>query len=344
MGWRVSFITARPNHGSILSDHGFSIYHADFSYLGGSKLRMPYCWVSLLRAMKKANSNYYVLKVPGHLLAPMSIFCRLCRRKLVFWAQMTHDSNPDERKFNRISSCLQDWSVKRADIVISQSNDQRIGFKRNYDIESIVVPSICERLTSTYSERMIFHTNKREIDILWVGNALPKKRQEVFFELARLLPHRKFAIAMNNSDNVRFEQAREYAKKLPNVIFLGTVPPVEMEGWFQKTKLFLNTSIREGFPNTFLQAWMNGIPVVSLNIDPDKIISSMGLGFVAASNDISDYDDDFENLAMCMVESLETILQDDQLRQEMGKRCVNYVTKNHAPEVVIPKLLDALAF
>ena len=43
-GWRVSFITERLNYGSPSSDHEFSVYHADFSYLGGSKLRMAYCW------------------------------------------------------------------------------------------------------------------------------------------------------------------------------------------------------------------------------------------------------------------------------------------------------------
>ena len=49
--WRVSFITAPPNYGSTSSDHGFSVYHADFSYLGGSKLRMAYCWITLLRVV-----------------------------------------------------------------------------------------------------------------------------------------------------------------------------------------------------------------------------------------------------------------------------------------------------
>ncbi len=341
-GRRVSFITSRPNYGSISSDHGFSVYHADFSYLGGSNIWIIPCWASLWRAMKQADTNYYVLKVPGHLLAPMSIFCGLHRRKLVFWAQMTHDSNPNERKFNRIASRLQDWGVKTTDIVISQSNDQSNGFKMNYDIDSIVVPSICERLSLPNSIEVKINTVDKKSDVLWVGNSSEKKRDEVFFELAKLLPNKTFAIAMNKADDVRFAEAAKEAEKLPNVTFLGAVPPVAMEGWFQKTKLFLNTSIREGFPNTFLQAWMNGVPVVSLNIDPDKIIEKNRLGYVVNREGNIAGHSDFENLAQETVGYVETLLNNDGIRQEMGKRAVLYVKKNHLANIVVPLLIKAL--
>ena len=39
-----------------------------------------------------------------------------------------------------------------------------------------------------------------------------------------------------------------------------------------KSKILINTSSFEGFPNTFVQAWANGVPVISLKVDPDNII------------------------------------------------------------------------
>ena len=43
--------------------------------------------------------------------------------------------------------------------------------------------------------------------------------------------------------------------------------------------MFVNTSNIEGFPNSFLQAWVRGVPVVSF-FDPDGLITNKCLGYV----------------------------------------------------------------
>jgi glycosyltransferase involved in cell wall biosynthesis len=46
----------------------------------------------------------------------------------------------------------------------------------------------------------------------------------------------------------------------------------------------ISTSFKEGFPNTFLEAWETGIPVASLHVDPNATLSKQNLGFHANGN------------------------------------------------------------
>ena len=67
----------------------------------------------------------------------------------------------------------------------------------------------------------------------------------------------------------------------PNIEYLGHVAPEKAEQVIAGAAVFLSTSDEEGFPNTFVQAWSSGTPVVSLKIDPDRIIERLGLGTVS---------------------------------------------------------------
>ena len=45
----------------------------------------------------------------------------------------------------------------------------------------------------------------------------------------------------------------------------------------------MNTSAHEGFPNTFIQAWLRDVAVVSLNVDPDGVLDGKQVGIIAHS-------------------------------------------------------------
>ncbi|MCB2141254.1 hypothetical protein KQH27_00940, partial [bacterium] len=63
----------------------------------------------------------------------------------------------------------------------------------------------------------------------------------------------------------------------------GFLPPAEVESILDSALVLLNTSELEGFPNTFLQAWRRGLPVISF-FDPGGVVLKNRLGFIVDSS------------------------------------------------------------
>ena len=81
-------------------------------------------------------------------------------------------------------------------------------------------------------------------------------------------------------------------EQTPNLQYLGPKTQEEVNNLLAKSHVFVNTSEREGFPNTFIQAWFRKVPVVSLTVNPDRLIDRHRLGYVSGSfrqlkNDVS---------------------------------------------------------
>lgn len=122
--------------------------------------------------------------------------------------------------------------------------------------------------------------------ILWVANIKKKKDPKTFIDLAKQMPDENFVMVGGKVEGHEdlFEYVTRESEKLPNLNFKGFLPLEKTEKEFDKAKLFINTSMYEGFPNTFLQAWRQGIPVISF-VDPDGLISKYSLGRVAKQKD-----------------------------------------------------------
>src|SRR3970282_149084 len=96
--------------------------------------------------------------------------------------------------------------------------------------------------------------------VLWVGRGHPLKQPELFLALAERLP-----------------PGRGRPAGLPNVTMHENVPLRDVGRLFEQAKLFVNTSTYEGFPNTFVQAALQGVPTLSWSVDPDGVPTRHGL-------------------------------------------------------------------
>lgn len=172
---------------------------------------------------------------------------------------------------------LAGWTRRRVPLrvaaaIVAQSETQQ-AWVRRYGRDSPIIPSgfpVPE-----------WHDDQRD-RVLWVGTLRALKQPDRFLDLAAALPEQRFVLVGGPGEDAALAQrVAARAGGLPNLQFEGFVPYRQMSEYFQHARLLINTSTYEGFPNTFVLAWLHGAVVVSLGVDPDGQLTRAGLGAVA---------------------------------------------------------------
>jgi glycosyltransferase involved in cell wall biosynthesis len=173
---------------------------------------------------------------------------------------------------------------------------------------------------------------KDPIEVIWIGNLKPLKQPEVFFDLARDLQGGsdvRFTVigALQGSKRWR-ESLVSQMDQIEPLSYLGALSQKEVNDKLLNAGVLVNTSLWEGFSNTFIQAWMRRVPVVSLNVDPNQLLSSGEMGMLSRNygqlcNDVS------------------RLLEDADLRRRLGAQAQAYAFENHS-EDNIEKLIELI--
>jgi glycosyltransferase involved in cell wall biosynthesis len=214
--------------------------------------------------------------------------------------------------------------IKLANVVIAQSAFQQSLIKRNFKKDSLIIKN-------AFSLRK-FNMPKKTVPpiVLWVATIGNVKQPDLFLKLAESIPDARFQmIGGAGNDSSLYCKIEKKTSNLNNLEFLGFIPFYRINEYFKNASLFVSTSKFEGFPNVFIQAWMNYVPVVSLNVDPDEIICTYKLGFHSRS---------FDKL----VNDTRQLIEDCRLRQEMGKNSRKYAEREHDIEKVIEQFVEVL--
>jgi glycosyltransferase involved in cell wall biosynthesis len=124
--------------------------------------------------------------------------------------------------------------------------------------------------------------------VLWVANLKAAKRPELFVELAShfaTCDDTQF-LMVGALQDPHYRRLVEGNTLPHNFRYLGKQPLEEVDRLLDSAHIFVNTSRLdgEGFPNTFVQAWLRNVPVVSLDVDPDGILAQRGIGHHCAGS------------------------------------------------------------
>jgi glycosyltransferase involved in cell wall biosynthesis len=278
-GYGVSMVVADYGQPDGAAWYGVKTYKAYRMTAGIPVLRFIHPrWTGVWAAMSRARADIYYVSCAGALLGQVALFARLHGVKVIFRIASNSDCDPDALliRFWR-DKRLYRYGLRRADLVLSQTPEQRQALLKNFRRDSRVVVS----MTESSGRRLGFE--ERDIGVLWVGNIRALKRPELILEAARKLPQLEFHIIggpMPGSESL-FEQVRAAALAIPNVRFHGPVPYHQVGQFYERARVFVGTSEVEGFPNTYLQAWARGTPVVAF-LDPDQLIARHGMGLAVS--------------------------------------------------------------
>lgn len=277
----------------------------------------------MLSAMREVDADVYYQSPAGVATGITAWFCRRYGKRCIVRIASDLACIPGKQliRYWRDRK-IYEYGLRHADLIVAQSEQQRTLLKQNYGLKSEVLDMAVEMPSGPQPQK--------DIDVLWVSNLRPVKRPEVLLELARRLPGVRFTLAggaLPGADDY-YRTVRDAASSIPNLAFPGAVPYNEVGTLFSRAKLFLNTSQIEGFPNTFLQAWVRGVPVVAF-FDPDSLIEQRQLGHTA-----SDFDD--------MIGAIQRLLRDDAERQRIGERARAYAVAQFGPMHIASRNLEML--
>jgi glycosyltransferase involved in cell wall biosynthesis len=264
------------------------------------------------------------------ILGPCTMIARSFGVRTVFSTAFDSEVHPRRALFRR-----QRWwplyalGLSLSDIILVQHGQQLAGLKSSLQTKALILRSMVSQVAT-----MNPHC-EREPYVVWAAVLRQPKRPDVLIDIAQRAPAVRFVVC---GGTTTYQCPPGYGERIvtelrgiPNVEYRGQVTPGESLHLIANASLLLSTSDEEGFPNTFLEAWSRGTPVVSVNIDPDRIIQQTNLGAVTKTVD--------QTLA-----DIHMLLDSPQHRDEIAARAHRYVTDNHSEEAVLTAFDQALAW
>ena len=292
--------------------------------------RKPSSIAAFWRVLSEAAPDVVYARLPSDFLALLGALGGFERRARFLYA-LAHDDHCrpwSAYAYKRwLHAPLYALGLRSADAILVQHEDQRALLAPRLRSRAMHVPNLVRSFAS--SPRSFEDT---AIDAVWVAQIRPEKRLERFLDLAASAPELRCSViggfdpTLPLSCRVALETRM---LSLGNVTYRGPEPADVVMSLIARSKVLVNTSSGEGFPNTMLEAWSLGVPVVSLSVDPGGVVAEHGIGRVSGADDRLRSD-------VCALAS------SGPLNQAMGARALAYVQDRHSLAAVRAALARAI--
>jgi len=281
-------------------------------------------WTGLTKAMRRADADLYYYNCGDLGLGQITHWAGLHGKKTVYSVASEPDCDPRLPTLKPWRErLLYRYGLNHVDQVVVQTMRQQELLQSGFKIQAEAIPMPCSGFGS------IKNTEHYEGPprVLWVGRISREKRFDWILDVAEALP--QFAFDVVGAANTHSEYADALlsrAELMPNVVLHGRLVHHELGALYHRARLLCCTSIFEGFPNTFLEAWSIGLPIVS-TFDPDSVIDKYGLGKKAS------------NVKELCAE-ITTFMENHNLWQKTSAAAQGYFNTRHTLEAVMPRFVD----
>jgi glycosyltransferase involved in cell wall biosynthesis len=280
--------------------------------------------LSWYRFLKAEQPDWWYWRCASHLLGLATIAAKFANVRIIFAVGFDSDVNIRYALYQRPRWWpLYALGVAWADKIFVQNDKQLMSLPRQWRTKTWKVPSI------TPEPGAVIPQTQRAHYVAWVAMLRKFKRPDLLIEIAGKAPDLCFVVC---GGLTTFTAAPGYGEKmveslqaLPNVQYLGQVAPAEALRVISEAAIFLSTSDEEGFPNTFLQAWGAGTPVISLRIDPDQVIERYALGRVSCT-------------VQQAIIDIRDLLGSPEAREAISGRARQYVANHHSSSALVSML------
>jgi glycosyltransferase involved in cell wall biosynthesis len=320
-GWRVSMITwdeGQPQDEVVDGVRVVKMCRQDAG-IKGVRFFHPK-WTGLVRALRAADADVYYQSCGGYETGQVALWCRRHGKKFVYSVVSDPDCDPHLPEMKSLRErFLYHYGVRHADCTIVQTQRQQEMLRSGFGLNAEVCPMPCAAPGDGPPTRSACPPDQGRV--LWVGRVCEVKRPDRLLDVAQACPDLAFDIVGPCNATEYARHTMERARQVSNVTVHGRVPCVW--DYYRQAACLLCTSDFEGFPNTFLEAWSQGLPVVS-TFDPDDLITRRELGLVAG---------DIPGLAA----AIRRLLESPDLYRRLSQNARHYYLENHTVEVAMPR-------
>lgn len=233
---------------------------------------------ALFRAMDRAQAEVYLQEGASFETALVALYCRMKRRQFVYRVASSVECDGKIVKMFPLMGRVFLWGLRKADAIVTEDQEEVDLLAQHYHL---VAQAIYDT-TPIPPETDIIPIDQRQ-HILWVSRLVEMKRPEIFIALAQHFPQEKFVlIGVPDPNNPALTHKIESLKKnLSNLTFIPGLPFEKLDGYYKTSKLLINTSDFEGYPNTFIEAGKYAVPILSLLVNPDNLFANNRFGACA---------------------------------------------------------------